>query len=112
MAAVTPVAKGSLGWVHPNEYTLRWGTTSRSRKNTQPGRVTRYFSVLDEDDTYTISNWRGLIPSCSIRGIGVTRALSVTAAMSGTSLVFTFQTDAAVSGWLTFDRATGHSVAF
>lgn len=76
------------------QYTVDGATRTTSWKtNTIPGRSTHEFTDLDDTDTWTITNWHGLIPRTEFKTTS-TGACSSSAALSGTTLTVTFQTDA------------------
>lgn len=95
MAAQTPVAKGTAGWMDPSGTTARWVAGAYKRvPNTDPKRRTYYFADIDDADTWTITNWRGAAPHVEVLGEADTFAVSGFAALSGTTLTITFQAGA------------------
>ena len=90
MAAQTPVAKGTAGWMDPSGSTARWVNGAyKVIPNDNPKRSTYYFSDLDTADAWTISNWHGAVPHVEVIPEANTYIMSAFAALSGTTLTVT-----------------------
>jgi len=93
-APKTPAVYGDTNYLDPGMATVTAdGSDIAVVANTYPGRSTYYFPDIDDLDTYTLSAWRGPTPSCWFQQSSDADAVSVVLALTGESLVFTFQTD-------------------
>lgn len=70
-----------------------------------PTTSVQYFATMADGDTWTLPNWTAPLPSRAwVKPDTTSTAASVEWAMSGTSLVFTFRTDGATTGYLCIEQ--------
>ena len=91
MAAQTPSVSGETNYLDPSTATVqRRGLIVSLTPNTVPGRSTYYFADIDNADTYAQTGWYGAAPNARFLSTSALDAVSVTTAVSGSTMTATF----------------------
>jgi hypothetical protein len=95
MGAITPIAKGTAGYLDPSLSTVRArGGSFFVQPNDDPKVSSYRFATIADGDTWAVgTNWNGPVPVCELVADTVTIGGSAHAAVSSGTLTVTFQTD-------------------